>query len=55
MPVSLSDYAHGLYGYLREFDRQHCDLVIASLPEEEGLGAAIANRLGRAGGPRITE
>lgn len=54
VPESLAAYAHDLYGYLREFDRQHCDVVIASLPATEGLGAAIANRLGRAGGPRPT-
>ncbi|MFF1373631.1 Sua5 family C-terminal domain-containing protein [Streptomyces virginiae] len=45
-------YAHGLYGFLRELDQQGCDLIIASLPPEKGLGLAIANRLRRAAGPR---
>ncbi|MEU1601139.1 Sua5 family C-terminal domain-containing protein [Streptomyces sp. NPDC005708] len=36
-----------LYGFLRELDQQGCDLIVASLPVEEGLGLAIANRLRR--------
>lgn len=51
-PTALGDYARGLYGFLREFDRRDCDVIIASLPVEEGLGLAIANRLRRAAGPR---
>jgi len=54
VPGSMAAYAHGLYGFLRELDRQGCDLIIASLPVEEGLGLAIANRLRRAAGPRST-
>lgn len=52
VPDSVRSYAQGLYGYLRELDRQGCDLIVASLPDEDGLGLAIANRLGRAAGPR---
>ncbi|NUR94521.1 MAG: threonylcarbamoyl-AMP synthase [Kribbellaceae bacterium] len=52
IPDSMNAYARELYGFLRELDRQGCDLVIASLPVEEGLGLAIANRLRRAAGPR---
>ncbi|MFE3760202.1 L-threonylcarbamoyladenylate synthase [Streptomyces sp. NPDC059104] len=52
VPGSMAAYARGLYGYLRELDQLGCDLIVASLPEEEGLGLAIANRLRRAGGPR---
>nr|WP_317931787.1 L-threonylcarbamoyladenylate synthase [Streptomyces cellostaticus] len=52
LPGSLAAYARGLYGFLRELDQQGCDLIIASLPVEEGLGLAIANRLRRAAGPR---
>lgn len=54
VPASMSAYARGLYGFLRELDQQGCDLIVASLPEEEGLGLAIANRLRRAAGPRPT-
>jgi L-threonylcarbamoyladenylate synthase len=52
VPDSMSAYAQGLFGFLRELDRQGCDLIGASLPVEEGLGLAIANRLRRAAGPR---
>lgn len=54
VPGSMAGYAHGLYGYLRELDRQGCDLIVASLPVQEGLGLAISNRLRRAAGPRST-
>lgn len=52
VPASMAGYARGLYGFLRELDQQGCDLIVASLPVEEGLGLAIANRLRRAAGPR---
>lgn len=54
LPGSLDAYAHGLYGFLRELDQQGCDLIVASLPVEEGLGLAVANRLRRAAGPRLS-
>ncbi|MFD3558132.1 L-threonylcarbamoyladenylate synthase [Streptomyces sp. NPDC058686] len=54
VPGAMAAYARGLYGFLREFDQRGCDLVVASLPVEEGLGLAIANRLRRAAGPRPT-
>ncbi|POX55859.1 threonylcarbamoyl-AMP synthase [Streptomyces sp. Ru71] len=54
LPGSMAAYARGLYGFLRELDQQGCDLIVASLPVEEGLGLAIANRLRRAAGPRPT-
>ncbi|MBA9043410.1 MULTISPECIES: L-threonylcarbamoyladenylate synthase [Streptomyces] len=52
LPRSPVDYARGLYGFLRELDERGCDLIFVSLPVEEGLGLAIANRLRRAAGPR---
>ncbi|NEA47241.1 L-threonylcarbamoyladenylate synthase [Streptomyces sp. SID10815] len=54
VPASPAAYARGLYGFLRDLDQQGCDLIVASLPVEEGLGLAIANRLRRAAGPRST-
>ncbi|MFJ8160134.1 L-threonylcarbamoyladenylate synthase [Streptomyces sp. NPDC096136] len=54
LPASAAAYARGLYGYLRELDQQGCDLIVASLPPQQGLGLAIANRLRRAAGPRST-
>ncbi|MGW1290631.1 Sua5 family C-terminal domain-containing protein, partial [Streptomyces sp. NPDC002586] len=50
----VAAYARGLYGFLRELDLRGCDLIVVSLPVEEGLGLAIANRLRRAAGPRPT-
>ncbi len=52
VPDSMTVSARGLYGCLLELDQQWCDLIVASLPAEEGLGLAIANRLRRAAGPR---
>lgn len=52
VPPRAAEYARGLYEFLREFDRRGCDVIVASLPAEEGLGLAIANRLRRAAGPR---
>ncbi|KAB8188928.1 threonylcarbamoyl-AMP synthase [Nonomuraea phyllanthi] len=52
VPDSMAAYARGLYGFLRELDQRGCDLIVASLPVEQGLGLAIANRLRRAAGPR---
>ncbi|MEU6428562.1 L-threonylcarbamoyladenylate synthase [Microbispora sp. NPDC046973] len=55
VPASTAAYARRLYGFLRELDQRGCDLIVASLPVEEGLGLAIANRLNRAAGPRPSE
>ncbi|MEW2304350.1 L-threonylcarbamoyladenylate synthase [Streptomyces sp. NPDC006655] len=55
VPASLPGYARALYGFLRELDQRGCDLIVASLPVEEGLGLAIANRLRRAAGPRSSQ
>ncbi|MEU8222441.1 L-threonylcarbamoyladenylate synthase [Kribbella sp. NPDC048915] len=52
VPPSPEVYARELYGFLRELDDRDCDLIIASLPAEQDLGLAIANRLRRAAGPR---
>ncbi|MBP2351950.1 L-threonylcarbamoyladenylate synthase [Kribbella aluminosa] len=52
LPDSLADYARGLFSYLRTLDQQGCDLILATLPPEQGLGLAISNRLRRAAGPR---
>ena len=54
VPDSLAAYARVLYGFLRELDQRGCDLIVASLPAEDGLGLAIANRLRRAAGPRTS-
>lgn len=55
VPASMPAYARNLFGFLRDLDQRGCDLVVASLPDEAGLGLAIANRLRRAAGPRSPE
>lgn len=52
IPESLEEYARRLYSIFRELDQRGCDLIVASLPEPNDLGLAIANRLSRAAGPR---
>ncbi len=49
---SEADLARSLYQALRDLDRRGCDVILAHLPEEQGLGLAIADRLRRAAGPR---
>ncbi|HZP36135.1 MAG TPA: L-threonylcarbamoyladenylate synthase [Methylomirabilota bacterium] len=55
VPDSMMEYAHQLYDMLRELDRRGCNVIVASLPAEDRLGLAIADRLRRAAGPRGRE
>ncbi len=54
--IALSDdmaaAARRLYAGLRELDAAGVDVIVATVPTEDGLGAAIADRLRRAAGPR---
>ena len=50
LPSEPSFLARHLYVALREMDHRQCDIVLAVLPPEEGLGLAIADRLRRAAG-----
>jgi L-threonylcarbamoyladenylate synthase len=52
LPADEAACARALYGVLREADAAGCELILTSLPPESGLGAAIADRLRRAAGPR---
>lgn len=52
VPESLIEYARNIYELLRTFDRRGCDVIVASLPSQGGLGLAIADRLRRAARPR---
>ena len=47
-PTSNDDYAHVLYAALREADALQLNTVLAVLPDESGLGAAVIDRLRRA-------
>jgi L-threonylcarbamoyladenylate synthase len=49
---SDADAAQRLYAALRQADVDSADVVLASVPESRGLGAALADRLMKAAGPR---
>lgn len=44
------EYGRYLYSSFFELDRVGCTLILAQLPEAQGVGTAIANRLGKAAG-----
>jgi L-threonylcarbamoyladenylate synthase len=52
IPQDQDEFGRQLYRLLRQVDELGCDVVLATLPEEGGFGAAIADRLRRAAGPR---
>jgi L-threonylcarbamoyladenylate synthase len=52
LPDTTEDFARHLYAALRELDVRGADLVLSTLPLEEGLGLAIADRLRKAAAPR---
>ncbi len=49
-PGNIDEYARVLYSRLREADRLGVDVVLAVLPPDEGVGAAVRDRLRRAAG-----
>ena len=51
-PQDPREYARQLYALLRQADAAGCDVILATLPEGEGIAAAIADRLRKAAGPR---
>ncbi|MCL4226861.1 MAG: threonylcarbamoyl-AMP synthase [Myxococcales bacterium] len=55
LPDDDAAMAHDLYAALRELDRGDVTTIVAALPAEAGLGAAVADRLRRAAGPRTVE
>lgn len=46
-PTDVDDYARVLYERLREADRRSLDVLVVVAPPEEGIGAAVADRLRR--------
>lgn len=50
--ADLPSLARELYRVLREVDRARCTVALVTLPNDEGLGAAIVDRLLKAAGPR---
>jgi len=49
----LETVAHGLYAALREFDEAGVSFIVGEACSEEGIGAAIMNRLRKAAGDRV--
>jgi L-threonylcarbamoyladenylate synthase len=48
-PEDVAEYARVLYARLRDADARHVDVIIATLPEDDGsIGAAVRDRLQRA-------
>ena len=47
-PRDPADYAHVLYGRLREADARGLDVVLVVAPPAHGIGAAVTDRLTRA-------
>jgi L-threonylcarbamoyladenylate synthase len=52
LPADIAQFGRALYALLRQVDELGCTVAVASLPPEAGVGAAIADRLRRAAGPR---
>ena len=52
MPEDAEGFARELYGALRRLDAEGFDLVVAALPDEQGLGLAVKDRLLKAAAPR---
>ncbi|MFO0867427.1 MAG: L-threonylcarbamoyladenylate synthase [Pirellulales bacterium] len=50
LPEDLAARARELYRALRSIDDARCDLALIELPDEAGLGAAVADRLRKAAG-----
>ncbi len=53
LPDDPAAMAHQLYAALRDLDGRGFATIVAALPADAGLGAAIADRLRRAAGPRL--
>ncbi len=52
IPADENALAHKLYSLLRQVDELGCEVALVTVPSEQGLGTAIADRLRRAAGPR---
>ncbi|MGD0830568.1 MAG: L-threonylcarbamoyladenylate synthase [Terracidiphilus sp.] len=47
--AAAGELAHALYAGLRALDDQGCTVILCPLPPQDGIGAAIRDRLGKAG------
>jgi L-threonylcarbamoyladenylate synthase len=50
--VDAVAYAHHLYEWLRDADARHLDVLVVVPPTDDGLGAAVNERLRKAAAPR---
>jgi L-threonylcarbamoyladenylate synthase len=55
VPREPAGYARRLYAALRELDSEAPEVILVVLPEERGIGRAVADRLRRAAAPRPAE
>jgi len=47
-PQKVEQFARLLYNALRKTDYLHCDLILVEQIDDESLGRAVMNRLGKA-------
>lgn len=52
VPGGMDDAAHELYAGLRALDETGCSVIVSPLPELQGIGQAVLDRLERAAAPR---
>ena len=45
---SIEEYAHEVFNFFRECDRQNFDIIFCETVEEKGIGLALMDRLRRA-------
>lgn len=48
--LSTEEYAVRLYALMRDAERRGADVIVALVPADDGLGAAVRDRLMRAAG-----
>jgi L-threonylcarbamoyladenylate synthase len=46
--LSIEDYAHSVFDFFRQCDRQGIELIFCQTVEENGIGLALMDRLKRA-------
>lgn len=53
--TNLSQMASRLFAVLRDFDKDHVDIILSEAFSREGIGHALMNRLLKAAGHRVTQ
>ncbi len=52
---NMEEYAHNLFGYLRQFDKSGVKIIYAEFCVEDGMGVAVRNRLYKSAGHKVIE